>query len=60
MGFRKIFSKLLMDERGISIAIDKKRKLLSRELSERMKHTIKYGPFSNMVFCNDYWWGGVR
>jgi hypothetical protein len=58
MGLRKIFSKLLMDERGISIAIDKKRKLLSRELSMHMKHTIKYGPFSNMVFCNDYWWGG--
>ena len=49
-----------MNERGILIAIDKKRKLLSRELSVRMKHTINYGPFSNMVFCNDYWWGGVR
>ena len=58
MGFRKIFSKLLMNERGISIAIEKKRKLLSRALSERMKHTIKYGPFSDMVFCDDYWWGG--
>ena len=58
MGFRKFFSKLLMDERGISIAIDKKRKLLSRELSMRMKHTIKYGPFSDMVFCDDHWWGG--
>ena len=47
-----------MDERGISIAIDKKRKLLSRELSMRMRHTIKYGPFSDMVFCKDNWWGG--
>ena len=57
MGFRKIFSKLLMDERGISIAINKKRKLLSRDLSVRMKHTIMYGPFANMIFCDDYWWG---
>jgi hypothetical protein len=57
MGFRKIFSKLLLNERGISIAIDKKRKLLSRELSAHMKHTIMYGPFSNMIFCDDYWWG---
>ncbi len=58
MGFRKLFSKLLMNDRGISIAIDKKRKSLSRDLSTRMKHTIKYGPFSDMVFCSDYWWGG--
>lgn len=58
MGFRKLFSKLLMNERGIWIAISKKRKSLSRDLSIRMKHTIKYGPFSDMVFCQDYWWGG--
>ncbi len=43
-----------MNERGISIAIDKKRKLLSSELSVRMKHTINYGPFSDMIFCSYY------
>ena len=47
-----------MNDRGMSSAINKKRKLLSRELSERMKHTIKYGPFYGMTFCDDYWWGG--
>jgi hypothetical protein len=58
MGLRKLFSKLLMNDRGMSSAINKKRKLLSRELSERMKHTIMYGPFFGMTFCDDYWWGG--
>ena len=58
MGLRKILSKLLMNERAMSSAINKKRKLLSCELSERMKHTIKYGPFYGMTFCDDHWWGG--
>ena len=58
MGLRKIFSMLVLNDRGISIAIDKKRKFLSRELSERLKHTIKYGPFAGMVLSKDYWWGG--
>ena len=58
MGLRKLFSMLSMDERGMSIAIEKKRKLLSRDLSERLNHTIKYGPFAGMTFSQEYWWGG--
>jgi hypothetical protein len=58
MGLRKIFSLITMNQRGMSFAIDKKRKILSRELSERMQHTVKYGPFAGMIFCKDSWWGG--
>lgn len=58
MGLRKILSKLLMNERAMSSAINKKRKLLSCELSERMNNTVKYGPFASMIFCEDNWWGG--
>ncbi len=47
-----------MNDRSISFAIDKKRKSLSLELSKRMKHSVSYGPFSGMTFCDDYWWGG--
>jgi hypothetical protein len=57
VGLRKIFSMLLMDQRGMSIAIHKKRKLLSQELSAVMNNTIKYGPFAGMVFSHDHWWG---
>ena len=57
MGLRKIFSMLLMDQRGMSIAIHKKRKLLSQELSAVMNNTIKYGPFAGMIFSRDHWWG---
>ena len=57
MGLRKIFSMLLMNQRGMSIAIHKKRKLLSQELSAVMNNTIKYGPFAGMIFSRDYWWG---
>jgi len=57
VGLRKIFSMLLMDQRGMSIAIHKKRKLLSQELSAVMNNTIKYGPFAGMIFSRDHWWG---
>jgi hypothetical protein len=59
MGLRKIFSMLVMNKRGMSIAVGKKRQSLSKELSERMKHTIKYGPFASMKFTQDNWWGGL-
>jgi hypothetical protein len=58
MGLRKYFSMLVMNKRGMSIAILKKRKLLSLELSQRMKHTVQYGPFTGMKFSHDNWWGG--
>ena len=58
MGLRKIFSILVMNKRGMSIAVGKKRQSLSIELSERMKHTVKYGPFAGMKFSHDNWWGG--
>ncbi len=57
MGLRKIFSMLSMNQRGMSIAIDKKRQLLSRELTQVFNRTVKYGPFAGMIFCEDYWWG---
>ena len=57
MGLRKIFSLLVLDERGLSIAINKKRKLLALDINSRFKHTIKYGPFKGMVFSQDHWWG---
>lgn len=41
----------------MSIAIGKKRKSLSLELSKRMQHTVQYGPFSGMKFSQDNWWG---
>ena len=59
MGLRKIFSLLAMNQRGMSFAINKKRKLLSRELSERMSNTVKYGPFASMIFCEENWWGAA-
>jgi len=58
MGLRKIFSVLVLNKRGMSIAVGKKRQSLSIELSERMQHTIKYGPFAGMKFIHDNWWGG--
>ena len=58
MGLRKIFSILVMNKRGMSIAIGKKRQSLSLQLSDRMKHTVKYGPFAGMKFTHDNWWGG--
>lgn len=58
MGLRKIFSMLVMNKRGMSIAVGKKRQSLSLELSKRLKHTVKYGPFSGMKFSHDNWWGG--
>ena len=57
MGLRKIFSMLSMDQRGMSIAIHKKRKLLSQELSRTLNNTVKYGPFTGMIFSRDHWWG---
>jgi hypothetical protein len=57
MGLRKIFSMLLMNQRGMSIAIHKKRKLLSQKLSWTLNNTIKYGPFAGMIFSRDHWWG---
>lgn len=57
MGLRKIFSMLSMNQRGMSIAINKKRQALSKELSQLFNHTVKYGPFAGMIFCEDYWWG---
>lgn len=57
MGLRKIFSLLVMDDRGLSIAINKKRKLLALNLNSTFKNTIKYGPFKGMVFTKDHWWG---
>lgn len=47
-----------MNKRGMSIAVGKKRQSLSIELCERMKHTVKYGPFAGMKFTHDNWWGG--
>jgi len=46
-----------MDNRGMAIAIDKKRHLLSLELSNRMRHVVKYGPFKGMKFSHENWWG---
>jgi hypothetical protein len=57
MGLRKIFSLLALNERGMSHAINKKRKLLALNLSSQFKYTIKYGPFKGMVFSRDHWWG---
>ena len=58
MGLRKIFSLLALNERGMSLAINKKRKLLALNLSSQFKYTIKYGPFKGMIFSRDHWWGG--
>ena len=57
MGLRKIFSLLALNEIGMSYAINKKRKLLALNLSSQFKYTIKYGPFKEMVFSCDHWWG---
>ncbi len=46
-----------MNERGMSIAINKKRQLLSKELTKVFNHTVKYGPFAGMIFSEDCWWG---
>jgi hypothetical protein len=46
-----------MDNRGMGIAIDKKRHLLSLELSNRMRHVVKYGPFKGMKLSHENWWG---
>jgi hypothetical protein len=59
MGLRKLFSILTLNERGLSYAIDKKRKLMSKALSERAGHTIQYGPFKGMKFSGHDWWGGA-
>ena len=40
MGLRKIFSLLALNERGMSFAINKKRKLLALNLSSQFKYTI--------------------
>ena len=58
MGLRRLFSILRMDKRGMAIAIGKKRKSLSSELSESMKHTVKYGAFKGLKFTSENWWGG--
>ena len=42
MGLRKIFSLLALNERGMSLAINKKRKLLALNLSSQFKYTIKF------------------
>ena len=42
----------------MSIAIGKKRQSLSLQLSDRMNHTVKYGPFAGMKFTQDNWWSG--
>ena len=57
MGLRRFFSILRMDNRGMGIAIDKKRNLLSLELSNRMRHIVKYGPFKGMKLTHENWWG---
>lgn len=59
MGLRKLFSILTLNERGLSYAIEKKRKLLSRQLSLRSAHTVQYGPFKGMKFAPEDWWGGA-
>lgn len=46
-----------MDERGMAIAIGKKRKALAFELSNQMKHCVNYGPFKGMKFTHENWWG---
>jgi hypothetical protein len=57
LGLRRFFSILRMDNRGMGIAIDKKRNLLSLDLSNRMKHIVKYGPFKGMKLSQENWWG---
>jgi hypothetical protein len=57
MGLRRLFSIIMMNERGIDYAITKKRRALSCSLSERMNHTVKYGPFKKMKFAKkSRWW----
>jgi len=38
MGLRKLISKIIMNDRGISIALSKKRVMLSEALSRNMRH----------------------
>ena len=59
MGLRKLFSILTLNERGLSYAIDKKRRTLSRQLSEQLSHTVRYGPFKGMKLSEDNWWGSA-
>lgn len=59
MGLRKLFSILTLNERGLSYAVEKKRKLLSQQLSQKARHTVQYGPFRGMKFAAQDWWGGA-
>ena len=59
MGLRTLFSILTLNERGLSYAVEKKRTLLSRQLSLGAGHTVQYGPFKGMKFAADDWWGGA-
>jgi hypothetical protein len=56
MGLRKIFAMLSMNQRGMSIAIHKKKQLLSKELMKVFNSSVGYGPFTGMIFCEDSWW----
>jgi hypothetical protein len=59
MGLRKLISKIIMNDRGISIALSKKRVMLSEALSRNMRHTVKYGPFKGLRFTQESWWWGA-
>jgi hypothetical protein len=60
MGLRKLFSILTLNERGLSYAIDKKRKLISRRLGELTGNTVRYGPFKGLKLPDVDWWGGAE
>ena len=42
----------------MSIALSKKRVMLSEALSRNMRHTVKYGPFKGLRFTQESWWWG--
>ena len=59
MGLRKLWSILTLNERGLSYAVEKKRRLMSQQLSQQVGHTVQYGPFKGMKFSSNEWWGGA-
>lgn len=57
MGLRKIWSVLTLNERGMAYAIEKKRNIISRDLSRLYNNTVQHGIFKGLKFPRGVWWG---